>query len=323
MTAAVDLALTLRQLTAHEQRWRANRGRPWGLPTGFRDLDNLTGGLHPGLTLLGARTSHGKTALACQIAINVALLLYTRWHAEAGGDGHPPGRVLIVSPEMNAAELMERHATAAAQVPVEQVKRGEAEPAAVAEWLQRAGELAELAPVLTLYAGRQMRQAEIVEIIASLADAALAEAGPPLALVVIDYLQRIPAGGLGGASEYQQLTALSHELKELANTYQLPILAASQLNRSIEKDHQGGARERPPELSDFHGGPLEMAADTALLLWRPPEETKSRDSGAQKAQLYVKKNRHGPVGRVTLQFYPHYVKFADMEYEAVTKDGGW
>src|SRR5690606_1577702 len=130
---AVLLSQTLERVLAREEQWHQNPGSVWGLDTGFEAINQLTGGIHPGLTFLGARTSHGKTALAMQIALFVAQRLMDEWD----GEGDPPGRVLIFSPEMTAEDLMERYAAQMSGVPVRRIKTGvasEEERQAWREW---------------------------------------------------------------------------------------------------------------------------------------------------------------------------------------------
>ena len=311
----VHLDDTYVDLVEREQRWHTRPGEVWGVDTGFQTINRKTGGLHPGFIALGARTSHGKTALSMQIALNVAQQIYDEW---TEGDV-PPAKVLIFSPEMNPDELMERYASQMSGVPVMKIKRGRASDEERSAWLAEAEALTLLAPCIDLYAGADQSFGDIISIIDQTMTAHR-EGGPGIKLVVVDYLQRLRYGAVG-ETEYGALTRMANALKTAANTYRIPILVASQLNRAIERDHQTGKmQERPPELSDFHGsGAIEQACDMALLLWRPPEpvgETEAEQDGddpnpVQRAFLYVKKNRHGPVGEARLLFRPAVVRFED------------
>jgi len=308
MTAPVDFQKTLAEVRTREARWHANPGAVWGEPTGLATLDRLTGGLHPGsLVVVGGRTSHGKSALVMQIAVYVASTILSEW---AEGSAEPPGQVIVISPEMTAADLMERFATQTSKVPIEKVRTGDATEEERATWLEAAEEMALFSQVMQLYAGDDITFHDIIDVVQ---ESTLA--GPPVRLVVIDYLQRIQWGQVGGGNEYQQLTSMANQLKSLANTHRIPIIVASQLNRAIEKDLQSGKTvERPPELSDLHGsGAIEAACDVGILVWRPPEAQKVHKGvdTAQKAMIYVKKNRHGAVNEEEMLFFPSRISFED------------
>lgn len=300
MSQPANLSRVLAAVLSNEERWAANPGDIWGQDTGFASINRVTGGLHPGLTFLGARTSHGKTALGMQIVYHVA------WGLVAT---EQPGLVLVFSPEMNADELLERYASQTSQVALEDIKRGHAKPEERDLWRRWAATFPDLEPALKLIAGGNIAY----ETIANTVEQAATQA--PIKLIFVDYLQRVSQARVGsGSSDYQALSTLANDFKSLANRWHVPVLVASQLNRTIEHDNRGQTIERDPELSDFSGsGAIENAADMAWLLWRPPaaEDSYAGPGAPQPATLFVKKNRHGGLGECKLDYYPRLVMFQD------------
>jgi len=318
-TDADNLRQTAVGLLHREQRWHSTPGSIWGQPSGLASIDELLGGLpESGLIILGGRPSHGKTALAMVIATSLALHYRQLW--DGVGDTAKDA-VLFISPEMTPEDIVERFATQTSRVATEDIKRGRAGEAERTRWRQAAEAIDILAPVLKVYAGDAISFAEVQEIV----DEAVLVDGRRVRLVVIDYLQQLSLSAMGGqGGEYHALTVMANGLKAMANKYRIPFLVASQLNRRVEHDNQGGS-ERPPSAVDLSGsGAIEAAADQAWLLWNPPEPTKAHVQGepSRSAKLIVAKNRHGPVGEVELRYFPRLVLFADPEKSNVKRDGG-
>ena len=319
-TVAADLRRTAEGLLRREEGWAAHPGSIWGVPTGLSSLDELIGGLpDSGVIMVGGYTSHGKTALTLGIATSIALHYRQQWD---GAGETSQDAVLVISPEMNPDEIVERFATQTSRVAIEDIKRGRADDAERQRWREAAEAIDILAPVLKVYAGDAISFDEIKEIV----NDAVRVDQRRIRLVVIDYLQRISLTNVGDAraSEYQALTTMANTFKTLSNQYRIPFIVCSQLRRDVDKDNRG-ANERPPTLSDFHGsGAIEAAADQAWLLWNPPEPSKGHTPGetSREATLIVAKNRHGAVGEVKLRYYPRLVLFADSEKSSIKKDGG-
>jgi KaiC/GvpD/RAD55 family RecA-like ATPase len=293
-----------------EERWAQEPRQPRGVPTGLSALDALTHGLRPReVTLLAARTSHGKSALALTIAVNVV-----KWEVlRAIREGRKPGRVLYLSPEMHPEQLLMRLASAESRVDLELIQDGTAHPEQRRRWREALLALEPLDPYLVIEGGHGMDINDVESEIRS------HHAENPLVLVVIDYLQRLSYGLVD--DDYRRYSLISQTIKDLANEIAVPFLVVSQLNRQIERDrHQ---MDRMPDLSDLRGsGRLEEDADNVWILWRPPKLTSEGSAAPQSAKLLVAKARSGKVGEVDLWFYSRFVSFVDAGSGRVRADGG-
>lgn len=256
-------------------------GERIGLPTGFVDLDRLTGGLRPGqLVVLGARPAMGKSAAALGMALHVA---------------RTAGPVLFVSAEMGAGELGTR-VLAGGGVPSDRLLAGRLDDLDFARLEARRAELTGVplmiddSPGTTLLVirGRARRQA--------------ARGG--LALLVVDYLQLIGAERRGTRRE-AEVAEISRGLKALARELSCPVLAVAQLNRGVEL-----RADKRPVLADLReSGQLEQDADLVLLLHRPA--VYDLDADPRAAELIVAKHRNGPTGVVQLVWLPGRMSFAN------------
>jgi hypothetical protein len=293
-----------------EEQWAQAPRQPRGVPTGLSALDALTYGLRPReVTLLAARTSHGKSALALTIAINVL-----KWEVlRSLRLNRKPGRVLYLSPEMHPEQLLMRLASAESRVDLELIQEGIATPEQRQRWRGALMALEPLDPHLVIEGGHGMDITDVESQIRS------HHAEHPLVLVIIDYLQRLSYGVVD--DDYRRYSLISQTIKDLANEIAVPFLVVSQLNRQIERDrHQ---MDRMPDLSDLRGsGRLEEDADNVWLLWRPPKLSAESSGAPQSAKLLVAKARSGRVGEVELLFYPRTVCFTDAGAGRVRADGG-
>ncbi|MHB1554596.1 MAG: replicative DNA helicase [Acidimicrobiales bacterium] len=260
---------------------RRSSGERIGLPTGFVDLDRMTGGLRPGqLIVLGARPAMGKSALALDIALHAA---------------RTSGPVLFVSAEMGALELGTR-VLAGGGVASDRLLAARLDDLDWSRLETRRAELAGVplliddAPGTTLLAirGRARRQA--------------ARGG--LALLVVDYLQLIGADRRGTRRE-AEVAEISRGLKALARELHVPVVAVAQLNRAVEL-----RADKRPMLSDLReSGQLEQDADLVLLLHRAAVYDLDADPGA--AELIVAKHRNGPTGVDKLTWLAQRMSFAN------------
>lgn len=285
------------KLLEKEQEWFTKKEPTWGLSTGFRRIDHATGGLHKGeVTVLGARTSHGKTSLASSIAFHVAEQEYLK------NRGNPSGKVLYFSPEMTAEQLVMRRACQLARVSSLDVHRGNLTEEQRQAWQMAVAAIGNLSPVMELYAGESMDISTIRGIVES-------NEGQIL-LIVIDYLQRLTVG-VDSHLDYGRVSLISTSIKDLANRFEVPILVLSQLNRALERDRvSGNMRERRPTLSDLRdSGRIEEDADVVWLLWRDPDQ--NQYVAWQDANLEIAKSRNGKTGDIPLRFYPEYTLFED------------
>lgn len=254
-----------------------------GASTGFAGWDDYTGGLHPGeLVVLGARPRVGKTALAMQLAVNVA------------ARGAP---VLAFSLEMSAAALFLRAAASEARVEAALLRTAAPSSDTIARMVPAVNALAGLPVYVDDRAG------------ASLADiraAALAmRARRGLGLLVVDYLQLLAVEERRGGTREQEVSAMSRGLKTLARELRCPVVALSQLNREVDK------REDPrPRLSDLReSGSLEQDADAVVFLFRRHLYNPKADPTA--AELILAKNRHGPTDSLPLRWDGPLTRFDD------------
>jgi replicative DNA helicase len=262
-------------------------------PTGIADLDFLTdGGLRPGLTILAARTSHGKTALAVNLAVSAASL----------SDG---AHVAFFSLEQNRVEVRQRLLAMLGNIDAKALKKCEMTGD---EWRRCTGAIGRLQPLpIRLYCGPanlSMLRAMTRRI----------RATGPIALIVVDYLQRVemPPRSRNDTRE-AELGRLARSLQELGHEVGSPVLALAQLSRATEQ--RGGK----PQLSDLReSGSLEQDADLVLLLYRPvlhdPKEPKDL------AKLMIAKHRQGQLGDVRLRYTGPTFAFEDWDLGATVPD---
>lgn len=259
-----------------------------GVPSGLCDLDGLTDGFGAGtVTVLAARPSAGKTALALQIAQHAAL-----------SSGVP---TLFVSLEMSGIELAERLLVSLSRVDGQRVRTG-CLVAAELEQLRRAGGTLRECPHLAIADSSVAHLGRI----ASCARRFQARRG--LGLMVLDYLQLVESdpGGPKGASRQEQVAQLSRRLKVLARELAVPVLCLSQINRQSEQ-----REDSRPRMSDLReSGAIEQDADMVLLLHRPEYFDPNDRPG--EADLIVAKNRNGATGTVRLAFRKQLMRFDDF-----------
>lgn len=245
------------------------------LPTGYASLDDqLAGGLvEGGLVVLAARPGVGKTTLGLNIADNVA---------SAGG------RVLYVSLEMPTRQVWACRAASLSGLPRSALYAGKVQ----------GGDWCRLTDALDVLSRRYFIVRDIPSSMADIEMAARGIAG--LSLLVVDHLGLIrPASR---ASRYEAVTEISHELKQLALSMKIPVLALCQLNRACEQ-----RESRRPSLADLRdSGAIEEDADAVGLLFRPaqylPDDQKPEPWQSQEFDVLVEKNRHGSTGIVKMNF---------------------
>ena len=268
-----------------------NKGGLTGLPAGFADLDKLTSGLHPSdFIILAARPSMGKTALALNIVQNVAL----RAHKVIGGE---PRSVAFFSLEMSKEQLVNRMLCAEAGIDSQRLRVGEMHDE---DWthlwdacdtMSRAKIYIDDTACIT---AMDMR---------SRARRLKAEHG--LDLIVVDYLQLMQGSGKRNNSgdRQQEVSEISRSLKALARELDVPVLALSQLSRSVES-----RQVKRPMLSDLReSGSLEQDADIVAFLYR--EDYYNPETENKHTELIIAKHRNGPVDTVNLFFQKQFTKF--------------
>ena len=266
-----------------------------GLPTGFEDLDNLTSGLHGSdFIILAARPSMGKTAFALNVVQNVAI----RAAKKVGG---APKTVAFFSLEMSKEQLVQRMLCAEANIDSQRLRIGELRDEDWAMLINTADTLSSANIYIDDTAGITAMDMR------SRARRLKAEHG--LDLIVVDYLQLMQGSGKknNNGDRQQEVSEISRSLKALARELDVPVIALSQLSRSVE------ARQvKRPMLSDLReSGSLEQDADIVAFLYREDyynPETENKNI----TELIIAKHRNGPVDTVNLFFHKQYTKFVGL-----------
>ena len=256
-----------------------------GIPTGFTDLDRMTAGFQEGdLVIIAGRPSMGKTALALNIAEHVAV-----------NSGLPVG---IFSMEMSASQLVMRTLGSMGKFDQHKLRTGRL---SVEEWGRFTDPVVKLtnAPI-------QIDEAGALNALELRARARrLHREYKKLGLIIIDYLQLMssPSSGENRATE---ISEISRSLKSLAKELQVPVVALSQLNRSVEQ-----RPNKRPVMSDLReSGAIEQDADVILFIYR--DEVYNPDSPDKgTAELIVAKQRNGPTGQILLTFQGEFTRFTN------------
>ncbi len=268
------------------ERLMSEGHRSVGCQTGFRDLDAMIGGFQPSnLVILAARPSMGKTALALNIARNVAV------DQQQG--------VAVFSLEMSKAEVVNRMMCSEARVDSWRVRRGALQPR---DWSQLAQACTPLATA-PIYID-DTASVTLMEIRAKARR--LKAQQKNLGLIIVDYLQ-LMMGGSGAENRQQEISQISRGLKILARELEVPVLALSQLSRQVEQ--RAGNK---PVLSDLReSGAIEQDSDIVMFIYR--DEVYNRESPDKgTAEIIVGKQRNGPIGDIKMAFMSNYTRFADL-----------
>jgi replicative DNA helicase len=262
-----------------------------GVSTGFKDLDEITSGFQPGdLIIIGGRPGMGKTAFALNIAQHTAI--YHRMP------------VAVFSLEMSKEQLAMRMLCSESMVNASKVRRGFIGKEDWAGLTSAAGRLAD-APIFI----DDSSATTVLEIRAKARRLKKEHGG--LSMVVVDYLQLMRSRGKFERRE-QEISEISRSLKGLAKELKVPVVALSQLNRSVES-----RQEKIPSLADLReSGAIEQDADVIIFLYR--EELYNRAATKGLADIIVAKQRSGPTGTVKLSFIAECTRFQNysgMNYE--------
>src|ERR1700704_1600211 len=311
LTTAVEMA-------AHAYQ---RDGKLSGLATGLRDLDRMMGGLqHSDLIILAGRPGMGKTALATNLAYNVA----KAWRGEVKADGRVEsvdgGIVGFFSLEMSAEQLATRIISEQTEIPSNRIRRGEIETGDFDRIAEAAREMETIPLYIDETGGLSIAQ------LAARARRLKRQKG--LDLLVIDYIQLLSGSGKRAAEgRVQEVTEITTSLKALAKELNVPILALSQLSRQVENRD-----DKRPQLSDLReSGSIEQDADVVMFVFREEYYLRNREPrvGTEehfkwqaemeavhgKAEVIIGKQRHGPTGTVPLHFKADVTRFADLANE--------
>ena len=261
-----------------------------GLPTGFIDLDRMTSGLQGGdLIILAARPSMGKTALAINIAENVAIEL-----------GLP---VLIFTLEMTPLQLMQRSVASVGRIHLQRLKNGRLLDD---EWSRLSEAVEKYREDCMLVDDQSMT---VLEMSAS-ARRVKKERGK-LGLVVVDYLQLMNSSSTKAYNEETRAASIgeiTRSLKQLAKELDAPIILLSQLNRAVET-----RADKRPMMSDLReSGSIEQDADIIMFIYRDEYYTKEACKEPGVAEVIISKHRNGSIGTVKLNFEKERTKFSSL-----------
>ncbi|MBA3818460.1 MAG: replicative DNA helicase [Deltaproteobacteria bacterium] len=275
-----------------DERFKSSDGIT-GVPTGFADLDARTAGLQPTeLIILAARPAMGKTSFALSLAQNAAT-----------GGGWP---CLVFSLEMGSTQLAERMLCSEARVDSSALRRGQLQRQDMtnltyaAATLSKAPILIDDTPALSLreLRARARRFRSNKELFA----------GKKTGLIVVDYLQLMRGSPQAAkASREQEISEISRGLKGLAKELEIPVLALSQLNRSLEQ-----RTDKRPQLSDLReSGAIEQDADVIMFIYRDVVYNKDAEN-PHIAEVIIGKNRHGATGTIETHFEGRYTRFENL-----------
>jgi len=266
------------------------KGETRGIPTGFRDLDNILAGLQKSdLIILAARPSIGKSSLALNIAANIAI-----------NQKIPVG---IFSLEMSNDQIIDRLIAGIANVDLWKLRTGRLSSDGDDNDFTRIQHALGVLSEAPIY----IDDAASSNVLQMRAMARRLQAEHGLGLIVIDYLQLMESRS-PSTSMVQQVTEISRSLKGLAKELNVPVLALSQLSRAVEQ-----RTPQIPRLADLReSGSLEQDADVVLFIYR---EDRYREDTTRKniADIIVAKHRNGPIGKVELYFDDQKVTFRDLE----------
>jgi replicative DNA helicase len=255
-----------------------------GVKTGFKDLDALTNGFHPGnMIVLAARPAVGKSTLGLDIARYASI--------------HKRETSVIFSLEMSRSEITMRMLSAEARVPLNNIRSGQLGEEEWAKMARRMGEISD-APLF-------IDDSPNLSLMEIRAKSRRLKQRHDLKLIVIDYLQ-LMTSGKRVENRQQEVSEFSRQLKLLAKELNVPVVAISQLNRSPEQ-----RSDKKPMLSDLReSGSIEQDADVVILLHR--EDLYDSQNRSGEADLIVAKHRNGPTRTITVSAQLHYARFYDM-----------
>lgn len=264
-----------------------NKGALRGVRTGWRDLDNMTAGLQRSdLIILAARPAMGKTTLVTNLAYNVATVAKQS--------------VLFFSLEMSKEQLVDRMLADASGVDAWNIRTGNLTDDDFGKLSEAMGEMAE-APIF-------IDDTPGVSVLEMRTKARRAAHEQPLGLIIIDYLQLMQGSGRDGGNRVQEVSEISRGLKLIARELNVPVIALSQLSRSVES-----RSPQIPQLSDLReSGSIEQDADIVMFIYREayynPETERENIT-----DLIIAKHRNGPTGKVELFFHPERLRFMSLD----------
>ncbi|MDR1032861.1 MAG: replicative DNA helicase, partial [Candidatus Nomurabacteria bacterium] len=265
-----------------------NKGAIRGLKTGYRDLDNKTAGLQKSdLVIIAARPAMGKTTLVTNLAYNAATI--------------SKKAVLFFSLEMSKEQLIDRMLADASGVDSWNIRTGNLSDDDFSKISDAMGEMAE-APIF-------IDDTPGMTVMEMRTKARRAAHDNELGLIIIDYLQLMQGSGRGSSdNRVQEVSEISRGLKLIARELDVPVVALSQLSRSVESRNP-----QIPQLADLReSGSIEQDADLVMFIYR--EDYYNPDTERQHiTDLIIAKHRNGPTGKVELYFHPERLRFMSLD----------
>jgi len=264
-----------------------NKGQLRGIRTGYRDLDNMTAGLQRSdLVILAARPAMGKTTLVTNLAYNVATI------------AKQP--VLFFSLEMSKEQLVDRMLSDASGVDSWNIRTGNLSDDDFSKLSDAMGEMAE-APIF-------IDDTPGVSVLEMRTKARRAAHEQPLGLIIVDYLQLMQSSGRSDGNRVQEVSEISRGLKLIARELNVPVVALSQLSRTVES-----RSPQIPQLADLReSGSIEQDADIVMFIYREayynPETERENIT-----DLIIAKHRNGPTGKIELYFHPERLRFMSLD----------
>ena len=266
-----------------------------GIPSGFTKLDRITSGWQPSdLVIIAARPSMGKTAFMLSMARNMAV------------EHEKP--VAIFSLEMSSIQLVNRLIVSETELAAEKIRNGQLKKY---EWEQLEIKLKTLvsAPIF-------IDDTPAISVFELRAKARRLKLQYQIQLLVVDYLQLMTGPPDSSGSREQEVSSISRSLKAIAKELDIPIIALSQLNRSVELR----AGDKRPQLSDLReSGAIEQDADIVIFIHRPERFGLTEDSEGRStigiADIIIAKHRNGAVGDIQLRFKSEQAKFTELDFE--------
>ena len=280
-----------------------------GVPTGLRDLDDKLGGLHQSdLIIIAGRPSMGKTSLATNIAFNAAQKLQ---------DSGKKSSIAFFSLEMSSEQLSTRIISEQARISSNDIRRGRISDDQFDKFLETSKNISELplyideTPAITI-AALSNRARRIKRLFG-------------LDMIIVDYIQLMRGTSFNKDGRVQEISQITQGLKAIAKELAVPVVALSQLSRQVEQRD-----DNKPLLSDLReSGSIEQDADVVMFVYREAyylsrkepraatvehaEWQAKMNEVAHLAQLIIGKQRHGPIGNITLEFEERFTKFKDTQ----------
>jgi replicative DNA helicase len=269
----------------------ANGGTVTGLPTGYTDFDEMTAGLQPtDLIIVAARPAMGKTTLALNMAEHAAI--------------RTKKAVAVFSMEMSASQLALRLISSNGRVNAQRLRSGQLEDE---DWSRVTSAIRMLRDAKIFIDDTPGLSPDVLR-----AKARRLKREHDLGLIVIDYLQLMAVPG-NSENRATEISEISRSLKHLAKELNVPVIALSQLNRSLES-----RADKRPVMADLReSGAIEQDADVIVFIYRDDYYNKENSPDKGLAEIIIGKQRNGPTGSVKLKFFGEYTRFDNLSHDAV------